>query len=71
MKGRSRRSRLIYSTANDTNEPMNNITTDHARNLLENIEFAYFLEEDMVKCYFKKIRAVNEYMPCLNIGFEH
>ena len=47
MKGRSRRSRLIYSTANDANEPMNNITTDHARNLLENIEFAYFIEEDI------------------------
>lgn len=54
MKGRSRRSRLIYSTANDANEPMNNITADHARNLLENIEFAYFLEENMVKRDFKK-----------------
>ena len=71
MKGRSRRSRLIYSTDNDANKPMNNITTDHARNLLENVEFAYFLEENMVKRDFKKIRAVDEYMPCLNIGFEH
>ena len=71
MKWRSRRSRLIYSTDNDANEPMNNITADHARNLLENIEFAYFLEENMVKRDFKKKRAVDEYMPCLNIGFEH
>ena len=51
--------------------PMPNITADHVRNLLENVEFAYFLEENMVKRDFKKIRAVDEYMPCLNIGFEH
>ena len=51
--------------------PMPNITADQAKNLLEKVEFAYFLEENMVKRDFKKVRAVNEYMPCLNIGFEH
>ena len=51
--------------------PMPNITADQAKNLLEKVEFAYFIEENMVKRDFKKVRAVNEYMPCLNIGFEH
>ena len=51
--------------------PMPNITADQAKNLLEKVEFAYFIEENMVKRDFKKIRAVDEYMPCLNIGFEH
>lgn len=63
--------RLIYPGKNDIKEPMPNITTDQAKDLLEKVEFAYFLEESMVKRDFKKVRAVNEYMPCLNIGFEH
>ena len=63
--------RLIYSKENDIKEPMPNITADQAKNLLEKVKFAYFIEENMVKRDFKKVRAVNEYMPCLNIGFEH
>ena len=63
--------RLIYPGKNDIEEPMPNITADQAKNLLEKVKFAYFIEENMVKRDFKKVRAVNEYMPCLNIGFEH
>ena len=63
--------RLIYPKENDIKEPMPNITADQAKNLLEKVKFAYFIEENMVKRDFKKVRAVNEYMPCLNIGFEH
>ena len=60
-----------YPKENDIKEPMPNITADQAKNLLEKVKFAYFIEENMVKRDFKKVRAVNEYMPCLNIGFEH
>ena len=63
--------RLIYPKENDIKEPMPNITADQAKNLLGKVKFAYFIEENMVKRDFKKVRAVNEYMPCLNIGFEH
>ena len=55
----------------DIGKPMPNITLQRAKDLLDFVEFAYFLEKDLVKRDFKKVRAVNEYMPCLNIGFEH
>lgn len=55
----------------DIGKPMPNITLKRAKDLLDFVEFAYFLEKDLVKRDFKKVRAVNEYMPCLNIGFEH